>query len=200
MWCWITPRLNLNNVWYADCCRVVRMVMSHVDVKFTLIDVSLGSSRVDCRNLRVAWGWGRRRGLLKPESPIARESSIASHLQQRPLECNALPEHPQFGLDPRCRGGALLAHHLEGLARCTWCWSSFFEEREEQQHPITLRGWLPLSTQFIHIIFPQNISRYRVGELYLINLPQNFSRHAPVTKKTIHWSGMSIQPSGQFGL
>ena len=40
------------------------------------------------------------------------------------------------------------------------------------------------STQFIHIIFPQNISRYRVGELYLINSPQNFSRHAPVTKKT----------------
>ena len=42
---------------------------------------------------------------------------------------------------------------------------------------------LPLSTQFIHSIFPQNISRYRVGELYLINLPQNFSRHAP-NKKT----------------
>ena len=31
--------------------------------------------------------------------------------------------------------------------------------------------------------FPQNISRYRVGELYLINSPQNFSRHAPVAKK-----------------
>ena len=34
----------------------------------------------------------------------------------------------------------------------------------------------------IHIIFNQNISRYWVGELYPINLPQNFSRHAPVTK------------------
>ena len=37
--------------------------------------------------------------------------------------------------------------------------------------------------QFIHIIFPQNISRYQVGELYPINLAQNFSRPAPVTKK-----------------
>ena len=34
----------------------------------------------------------------------------------------------------------------------------------------TFQG-LPLSTQFIHIVFTQNISRYRVGELYLINLP-----------------------------
>ena len=32
---------------------------------------------------------------------------------------------------------------------------------------------------------PQNISLYRVGELYLTNLPQNFSWYAPV-EKTIH--------------
>ena len=47
-------------------------------------------------------------------------------------------------------------------------------------------GKYPLSTRFIHIIFPQNISRYRFGELYLSNLPQNFSRHAPVTNKNLY--------------
>ena len=46
--------------------------------------------------------------------------------------------------------------------------------------------YVPLSTQFIHIIFPQNIICHRVSELCLINSPQNFSRHAPVTKKPIH--------------
>ena len=64
------------------------------------------------------------------------------------------------------------------------------------------QGGVPLSTQFIHIIFPQNISRYRVGEQHPINSPQKFSRQSPVTKKKkpFHWSGMSIQPSGKFGL
>ena len=54
---------------------------------------------------------------------------------------------------------------------------------------------------FLNIMLPQNISRYGVGELYLMNSPQNFSRHAPVTeKKAIHSSGISKQPSGKFGL
>ena len=38
--------------------------------------------------------------------------------------------------------------------------------------------------RFIHILFPQNISWYRLGETYLINSPQNFSWHAPVTRRT----------------
>ena len=45
---------------------------------------------------------------------------------------------------------------------------------------------LPFSMQFIHIIVPQNIARYWVGELYLINSPQNFSRHSPVTENNLY--------------
>ena len=51
---------------------------------------------------------------------------------------------------------------------------------------IVTRLVAPLSMQLIQITFPQNISRYRVGELCLINSPQNFFPACPCNEKTVH--------------